>query len=189
MLYPESMAHSGQPVDDSSSIQDAFELCGTNGSVTFTEGTFHVNKVLTTTNLLNCNVNVRGDIVYSTNVPYWLSHSINVGLQNQSTAWLFGGTNVVLDGAGGSINGNGQTWYSELFPSLKHHPLVASIIVIVMLRRTQTNPDPQLKMPTIQISLEDPSASPSPIHRIFWSRICRSSNLSSGPHSSLAAEM
>ena len=112
-LYPESTTHSGRPVDDTPSIQDAFEQCGTNGSVTFTSGTFNINTVLRTTNLLNCDVAINGDIVYSTNVPYWLLHSINVGLQNQSTAWLFGGNNVTLDGTGGSINGNGQTWYTQ----------------------------------------------------------------------------
>jgi galacturan 1,4-alpha-galacturonidase len=113
-LFPESSTHNRQPVDDSASIVEAFDLCGVNGTVTFTAGsTFYVNKVLNTTNLLNCKVFVKGDVFWSTNVPYWLSHSINVGLQNQSTAWLFGGTNVSIDGTGGSFNGNGQTWYDE----------------------------------------------------------------------------
>ncbi|KAK3074545.1 hypothetical protein LTR53_002899 [Teratosphaeriaceae sp. CCFEE 6253] len=112
-LFPESLTHFGQPVDDSPSILLAFELCGINGTVIFTDHTFHVNQVLNTTNLINCEVELRGDVVFSTNVPYWLSHSFNVGLQNQSTAWLFGGTNVSILGLGGSLNGNGQTWYDE----------------------------------------------------------------------------
>ena len=112
-LYPESTTHNGQPVDDSQSIQSAFELCGTNGTVRFAKETFYVDRVMNTTNLLNCNVVLKGDVYFSTNVPYWLSHSINVGLQNQSTSWLFGGTNVTIDGEGGSLNGNGQTWYTQ----------------------------------------------------------------------------
>ncbi|KAL9620689.1 MAG: hypothetical protein Q9160_004825 [Pyrenula sp. 1 TL-2023] len=112
-VYPESLTHFGQPVDDTPSILQAFELCGTNGSVTFTNYTFHVDQVMTTTDLLNCNVYLQGELQYSTNIPYWLSHSINVGLQNQSTAWLFGGQNVTFKGQGGFINGNGQAWYTQ----------------------------------------------------------------------------
>ena len=112
-LYPEALTHFGQPVDDTPSIIQAFDLCGTNGSVIFTNNTFRINQVMNTTNLLNCNVSLQGELRYSTNVPYWLSHSYNVVFQNQSTAWLFGGTNVTFNGSGGFINGNGQTWYTE----------------------------------------------------------------------------
>ena len=112
-LYPESLTHFGQPVDDTPSILQAFELCGTNGSVIFTNYTFNVAQVMNTTNLLNCNVSLQGELRYSANVPYWLSHSFNVELQNQSTAWLFGGTNISFNGTGGWINGNGQTWYTQ----------------------------------------------------------------------------
>ncbi|KAF2103938.1 pectin lyase-like protein [Rhizodiscina lignyota] len=113
-LYPESLTHFGQPVDDTPSILQAFELCGINGSVIFTENTFHINQIMNTTNLQNCDVTLAGELQFSTNVPYWLSHSINVGLQNQSTAWLIGGTNLSFRGVGsGWINGNGQTWYTE----------------------------------------------------------------------------
>lgn len=112
-LYPESLTHFGQPVDDTPSILQAFELCGTNGSVIFTNNTFNVDQIMNTTNLLNCNVSLQGELRFSTNIPYWLSHSINVGLQNQSTAWLFGGTNVTFNGSGGWINGQGQVWYTQ----------------------------------------------------------------------------
>lgn len=113
-LYPESLTHFGQPVDDTPSILQAFELCGINGSVIFTENTFHLDQIMNTTNLLNCDVSIGGELRFSNNIPYWLSHSINVGLQNQSTAWLFGGTNVSFRGVGsGWINGQGQYWYDE----------------------------------------------------------------------------
>ncbi|KAF1990884.1 glycoside hydrolase family 28 protein [Aulographum hederae CBS 113979] len=111
-LYPESLTHSGQPVDDTPSVLQAFELCGINGTIIFTKNTFNMFQIMNTTNLLNCNVEIQGELLYSTNIPYWLSHSINVGLQNQSTAWLFGGTNITIAG-GGTINGNGQVWYTQ----------------------------------------------------------------------------
>lgn len=112
-IYPEALTHDGRAVDDAPSILQAFDLCGVNGSVIFTHNTFHVNSVLNTTNLLNCDVSLRGELVFSTNVPYWRTHSYPVVLQNQSTAWLFGGINVTFRGEGGWINGNGQTWYTE----------------------------------------------------------------------------
>ncbi|KAL4887965.1 pectin lyase fold/virulence factor [Aspergillus ambiguus] len=112
-LYPEALTHNGQAVDDAPSIHEAFSLCGTNGTVIFEDHIFHINSVLNTTNLLNCDVSLRGELRFSDNIPYWLSHSYNVVLQNQSTAWLFGGTNVTLQGEGGWFNGNGQAWYTQ----------------------------------------------------------------------------
>ncbi|KAK0928260.1 hypothetical protein LTS01_026191, partial [Friedmanniomyces endolithicus] len=40
-IFPESLTHFAQPVDDSPSILQAFELCGINGTVIFTDHTFH----------------------------------------------------------------------------------------------------------------------------------------------------
>ena len=108
-LYPESLTHFGQPVDDTPSILQAFELCGINGSVIFTENTFNINQVMNTTNLQNCDVSLHGEMLWSTNVPYWLSHSMSVTFQNLSTSWFFGGTNVTFRGYGkGVLNGNGK---------------------------------------------------------------------------------
>ncbi|OKL59010.1 hypothetical protein UA08_05677 [Talaromyces atroroseus] len=113
-IYPEALTHNAKAVDDSPSIRQAFDLCGINGTVIFTNNTFSINSALNTTNLLNCDVSLRGQLKFSTNVPYWRSHGFSVIYQNQTTAWLFGGTNVTLRGEeGGWINGNGQTWYTE----------------------------------------------------------------------------
>ncbi|KAJ5239690.1 pectin lyase fold/virulence factor [Penicillium chermesinum] len=111
-LYPESLIYKGQAVDDAPSIQQAFDLCGTNGTVIFSENLFHVNSVLNTTNLLNVDVHLRGELRFSSNIPYWRTHAISVILQDQVTAWLFGGTNVTFHGEGGFYNGNGQEWYN-----------------------------------------------------------------------------
>lgn len=113
-LYPESLKNNGDPVDDAPSIHEASEKCGIDGTVIFSKNTFHVNSVLNTTNLQNCDVNLRGELQFSTDIDYWRSHSYNVVLQNQSTAWLFGGNNVTLRGEeGGFYNGQGQAWYTE----------------------------------------------------------------------------
>ncbi len=108
-VYPESLTHGGQPVDDTPSILQAFELCGINGSIILTDNTFHINQVMNTTNLLNCDVSLYGEMIWSTNVPYWLSHSFSVEYANLSTAWFFGGTNVTFRGYGkGRFDGNGK---------------------------------------------------------------------------------
>lgn len=97
-LFPESLTHGGQPMDDSPSILRAIELCGINGSVILTDNTFHINQVMNTTNFVNCDISLYCEMVWSTNVPYWLSHSFSVVYANLSTAWLFGGTNVTFRG-------------------------------------------------------------------------------------------
>ena len=108
-VFPEALSHGGQPVDDTPSILQAFDLCGINGSVILTDHTFTINQVMNTTNLLNCDVSLLGEMVWSTNVPYWLSHSYGIVFQNLSTAWLFGGTNVTFKGYGqGRFNGQGM---------------------------------------------------------------------------------
>lgn len=108
-VFPEALSHAGQPVDDTPSILQAFDLCGINGSVILTDNTFTIDQVMNTTNLLNCDVSLLGEMVWSTNVPYWLSHSYDVVFQNLSTAWLFGGINVTFRGYGqGLLNGQGM---------------------------------------------------------------------------------
>jgi len=80
-LYPESLTHFGQPVDDTPSILQAFDLCGTNGTIVFTDNVFHIDQVMNTTNLVNCNVEIEGELLYSTNIPYWIRNSISVVFQ------------------------------------------------------------------------------------------------------------
>ena len=111
-LYPESSVHNGAAVDDVPSIHEAFDLCGVNGTIVFTENTFNLGSVINTTNLLNVEVLVRGVLKFSDNISYWRSHSYSVIFQNQVTAWLFGGKNVTYRGEGGYIDGNGQVWYT-----------------------------------------------------------------------------
>ena len=126
-VYPEPPSDSGQPQDDAPSILQAFQDCGANGNVVLTDNLFHINQVMNTTNLVNCDVSLYGEMIWSSDVSYWRSNSYSVDFQNQSTAWLFGGTNVTLQGFGqGRFNGQGlilpcrinltntgQVWYDE----------------------------------------------------------------------------
>lgn len=69
---------------------------------------------MNTTGLANVDIDLRGTLAWNnSNIPYWLSNSLPVGYQNQSSAWLFGGDSVHWQGHGyGTFNGNGQVWYS-----------------------------------------------------------------------------
>ncbi|KAF7161732.1 hypothetical protein CNMCM5623_007219 [Aspergillus felis] len=59
---------------------------------------------------------------WGTNISYWLSHSLGVGYQNQSTAWVIGGKNIRFNGHGyGTLNGNGQVWY-DYVKSVSNYP-------------------------------------------------------------------
>lgn len=101
-------------VEDAPSIKQAFDECGKNGRVIFEPGVFHVGQVLNTTGLVNCDVILKGELRFSADFDYWLSHSIWVIYQNQHTAWLFGGENVTFTvEEGGFYNGNGQAWYTQ----------------------------------------------------------------------------
>lgn len=114
-LFPESLKNGGDAIDDVPSIYEAFERCGHDGKVIFAKDhVFNINSVMNTTNLQNCEVSLRGELRWSTDIPYWLNNSYPLVLQDQHTAWLFGGENVTFRGEqGGWYNGNGQAWYTQ----------------------------------------------------------------------------
>ncbi|GAB7363863.1 hypothetical protein MBLNU230_g4427t1 [Neophaeotheca triangularis] len=97
--------------DSSPAIIEAFQKCGKNGKVIFKNETYHVDRVMETTGLENCEVEVHGTLIWSKDIDYWLNNSLPMGYQNQSTAWRFGGSNVHVNGFGhGTFDGNGQVW-------------------------------------------------------------------------------
>ncbi|KAF8318157.1 glycoside hydrolase family 28 protein [Clavulina sp. PMI_390] len=100
--------------DDAPQIIQAFKTCGQNGVITFPANqTFNIKQVMNTTGLKNTQINIYGTLLWDTNITYWLENSLPVGYQNQSTAWVFGGHNLVVNGAGtGTLDGNGQAWYN-----------------------------------------------------------------------------
>ncbi|TKX22206.1 glycosyl hydrolases family 28 protein [Elsinoe australis] len=76
--------------DDAPAILKAFGQCGKDATIVFQPTTYY----------------------WGTNISYWLNHSLTVGYQNQSTAFILGGDNVTIDGYGqGTFNGNGDDWY------------------------------------------------------------------------------
>ncbi|OLN81876.1 Alpha-L-rhamnosidase rgxB 3, partial [Colletotrichum chlorophyti] len=98
--------------DDAPAILEAFEECGRGGKVVFEPTTYYVNSALNVTWLEDVDIDLQGTLLWSTNISYWLANSLNVGYQNQSTAFILGGNNVRINGYGkGTFDGNGDYWY------------------------------------------------------------------------------
>ena len=102
--------------DSAPAIIHALNECGRNGPhergvVIFKNETYHILSVMNTTGLSNLDIEHHGTLLWSTDIPYWLTHSLPVGYQNQSSAWLFGGDNIHWNGYSyGTLDGNGQVW-------------------------------------------------------------------------------
>ncbi len=101
-------------VDDTPQILDAFKKCGQDGTIKFMEGDYQIGQVMDVLNLKNCDIDIYGTFIWSTDIQYWLSHSISVTYSGRSTAWRIGGTNIAIRGHGKALfNGNGQKWYDQ----------------------------------------------------------------------------
>jgi len=62
--------------------------------------------------LNNVIVHLYGTLLWGTDTGYWRNNSLQLGYQNQTTAWIFGGNNITFMGHGyGTFDGNGQIWY------------------------------------------------------------------------------
>jgi len=100
--------------DDTPQILDAFKKCGQGGTITLSAGTFYIRQIMDTINLRSVDISIYGTLIWSTDVQYWLSHSISVVYAGRSTAWRIGGTDITMRGYGKALfDGNGQTWYDE----------------------------------------------------------------------------
>ncbi|GLB42980.1 putative glycosyl hydrolase 28 family protein [Lyophyllum shimeji] len=98
--------------DDAPAIRQAFDLCGRDGIIKFDPATFHVESVLQTTGLRNVIIDLPGKFLWGTNITYWRANGLPLGYINMTTAWMFGGDNILFQGHGvGTFDGNGQLWY------------------------------------------------------------------------------
>ncbi|KAK7736553.1 hypothetical protein SLS53_006985 [Cytospora paraplurivora] len=65
--------------DDSPAIRQAFQDCGKNGNIVFQENTtYNIQTTLQLHNLSNVQVDLRGTLLFSTDVHYWIRHG-NLG--------------------------------------------------------------------------------------------------------------
>ncbi|TDZ16244.1 Alpha-L-rhamnosidase rgxB [Colletotrichum orbiculare MAFF 240422] len=99
--------------DDAPALLEALnEKCRSKSIIVLPGPVYHINSPMVTTDLEDVVIDQRGRLLWSTDTSYWLSVSMPVGFQNQSTVWHFGGARVVWEGHGvGTLDGNGQVWY------------------------------------------------------------------------------
>lgn len=104
---------SGDPnSDDAPAILKAFEDCAEDGHIIFSNTTYYISTIMNTTGLKDVDVEIRGTMLWDTNIDYWLKNSMPIGFQNQTAAWHLGGENMHFYGNGyGTLDGNGQAWY------------------------------------------------------------------------------
>ncbi|KAG8741328.1 hypothetical protein FRC10_002990 [Ceratobasidium sp. 414] len=100
----------GEGVDDSPAILDAFKQCGHNGHIVFQNTTYHIEKVMNTTGLVNCVVDIKGTLLVGGSYVMFAMRILIGSLRvNQTSAWFLGGTNLTVQGFGyGTFDGNGQ---------------------------------------------------------------------------------
>lgn len=114
--------------DDASAIADVLNGdCRKNSIVVLPGPEYHMNSNITTTDLDDVQFHLFGRLLWSTDIDYWLSVSMPVGFQNQSTVWYFGGDKVHWDGHDeGTLDGNGQIWYdwAKGEGNLPHRPMM-----------------------------------------------------------------
>ncbi|KAL2108845.1 hypothetical protein VUR80DRAFT_3318 [Thermomyces stellatus] len=118
------VAANNDGTDDSPAIIKAFTECQKNGHIVFENTTYNIEKVMSFKDLDHVKVDIRGTLIWSKDIDYWLENSLPIGpgedqesyppaaYQNQTTAFILGGKNLWVEGHGyGTFDGNGQTWY------------------------------------------------------------------------------
>ncbi|KAM0323261.1 hypothetical protein ACHAQA_008852 [Verticillium albo-atrum] len=118
------VAANNDGTDDSPSIIESFTKCRKNGVIVFENTTYHIEKAMAFKDLDNVKVDIKGTLLWSKDIAYWLANSLPIGpgtdqesyppaaYQNQTTAFILGGKKLWVEGHGyGTFDGNGQTWY------------------------------------------------------------------------------
>ncbi|KAF1994512.1 glycoside hydrolase family 28 protein [Amniculicola lignicola CBS 123094] len=111
--------------DDAPAILSAFKECGKHGNIIFEDEKYYVNSVMNVQGLDDVDIDIKGTLLWSTDIQYWLNHSLPVGYQNQSSAFVLGGNNVRIQGHGtGTFDGNGDYWYEWIRkqPNTSNYP-------------------------------------------------------------------
>ncbi|OAA69913.1 exo-polygalacturonase [Akanthomyces lecanii RCEF 1005] len=118
----------GNGGDDAHAIMRALNHdCRKHSIVVFPGPVYNIKSNMTTLNMEDVYIHHFGRFLWSTDIDYWLSVSMPVGFQNQSTVWYFGGDKITVDGHGtGTLDGNGQVWYdwAKGEGNLPHRPMM-----------------------------------------------------------------
>ncbi|KAF2164205.1 glycoside hydrolase family 28 protein [Zasmidium cellare ATCC 36951] len=102
--------------DDSSQILAATQKCARNSVITLPAPFVYTISRRMYMKLDNVRLEILGTLSFTPDLLYWIGNSFRVEFQNQSTAWIVEGHDVIVTGGGwrqGGIDGNGQAWMTR----------------------------------------------------------------------------
>lgn len=71
------VAGGSEDIDDAPAIIEAFDDCGQNGNVVFSNTTYHINSVMNTTGLKDCRVDIYGTLLVCRLLSSFTSHKLS----------------------------------------------------------------------------------------------------------------
>lgn len=105
-------SHNDLVSDDSKYILEAIEECNNGGHVIFLEkSSYVIGTPLNLTYLSAVDLDIQGSVSFTNDTDYWQKNSFRLVFQNATSYFLLGGKDVNVYG-GGTIHGNGQTWWN-----------------------------------------------------------------------------
>lgn len=95
----------------SAALLTALQTCN-NGGTVLLPGSYTLASPLDLTFLSHIDIVLSGTISFTDDIAFWTSPegAFNITYQNSSTFWRIGGEDVNIYG-GGTLNGNGETWW------------------------------------------------------------------------------
>ncbi|BCS17534.1 uncharacterized protein APUU_10362S [Aspergillus puulaauensis] len=103
----------GQQQSDVPNILHAFRKCGHSGTIIFPENETYWIAERLNPHVQDVTIEWKGTWLFSDNLTYWRENAYPISFQNHAAGFILSGSDIRIDGHGtGSINGNGDTWYT-----------------------------------------------------------------------------
>lgn len=104
-------SHNDKKSDDSEYILEAITDCNNGGHIIFLQkSTYIIGAPLNLTHLAHVDLDIQGKIQFTKDTDYWQKNSFRLVFQNATSFFLLGGKDVNVYG-GGTVDGQGQTWW------------------------------------------------------------------------------
>ncbi|KAL4805763.1 pectin lyase fold/virulence factor [Aspergillus unguis] len=104
----------GDKQNDVPNILHAFKECNNGGRIIFPENTTYWIAERLNPHVHDVEIEWRGTWLFSDNLSYWRNNSYPIEFQNHAAGFILSGSGITINGYGtGSINGNGDPWYTD----------------------------------------------------------------------------
>ncbi|KAI0808577.1 putative galacturan 1,4-alpha-galacturonidase C [Xylaria sp. FL0064] len=103
----------GNNTNDVPILKQAFNLCGSHGTITFPEDqNFWIAEKFNPV-VDDVQIQWNGKFTFSDNITYWRNNSYHIAFQNHWAGFVLTGKDITIDGGGtGGVDGNGDLWYT-----------------------------------------------------------------------------